>query len=107
MGREIERVDYHEMGDIQLTHRIADKLNEHYPGHLWAVHLNDEKLGGVVIIRNLAISGKYGYVLKLERIYADPSLRCVMRAGGEMLERSKMNLSKWNGEFPAFTEGII
>jgi hypothetical protein len=108
MEQEIHSVDCHELGDIWLTKRIADKLNDHYPGHLWAVHLNDESLGGVVVIRNMALSGKYGFVLKLKRIYADPSLKCVMQAGGEMLERANMSRSSnWNNEFPDNIEGII
>lgn len=107
MEQIIHGVEYHELGDIVLTKRIADTLNDHYPGHLWAVHLNDESLGGIVVIRNMAISGQYGYILKLCRIYADPELKCVMRAGGEMLERAKMNRSEWNTEFPEHTEGIV
>jgi len=106
VSTNIHTVEGHELGDVALVKRCADRLNEHYPGHLWAVHLNDESLGGVVIIRNLAVSGIYGYVLKLSRIYADPGLKCVVKAGGEILERAKMARGWWGGEYPKHVEGL-
>lgn len=106
VDQTIHGVEGHELGDIELAQRVADKLNEHYPCHLWAVHLNDESLGGVVIIRNMAVSFRYGYVLKLNRIYADPSLKCVIEAGGEILERAKMKRSFWDGQYPKLVDGM-
>ncbi len=91
--------------DMMLCGRVADKLNNHYPGHLWATHLNSDKLGGILVIRNMAQSTRYGYVLHLSTIYADPDLKCVMRAGGEMLERAKMS-HEWDGEMAQHVEGI-
>lgn len=103
---QISGVEGHELGDVKLAQRCADKLNEHYPDHLWAVHINDEDLGGVLIIRNLAVSFKYGYVLKLSRIYADPNLYCVVTAGGEVLERSKMIRGRWDGQEATHIDGV-
>jgi len=106
MDKKIEGVPGHPLGDVVLAKAIAEKLDAHYPGHLWAVHLNDESLGGVAIIRNLAISFMYGYVLKLSSIYADPSLSCVVTAGGEILERATMARGPWDGQYPAGADGV-
>lgn len=106
MGHEIMPVPGHELADVALAVRAADKLNEQYPGHLWAVHLNDEQLGGVMVIRNLAVSFRYGYVIKLSRVYADPDLGCVMRAGGEILERAGMQRGWWDGNNAVRIDGI-
>jgi len=105
-GYEIKPVEGHELADIALAKRCADALNEHYPGHLWAVHLNDEEMGGILIIRNLAVSFQYGYVLHLSTIHADPNLKCVMRAGGEILERASMIRGRWDGEDAKYIEGV-
>jgi len=103
---KIEPVEGHPLGDVLLAKRCAEALNRHYPGHLWAVHINDEALGGVLVIRNLAVSFRYGYVLKLDRVYNDPNLTCVMRAGGEILERARMSRGWWDGEYATHVEGI-
>lgn len=74
--------------DFQWSKMIAEKLHEHYPGHLWAVRANSAKLGGVVEIKNMAITNVEGYLLLLSEVYADPSMKCIVRAGGELLERA-------------------
>ena len=103
---EIQAVSGHELADVTLAMRAADKLNEQYPGHLWCVHLDDEERGGMMVIRNLAVSFAYGYRLKLSRVYADPDLKCVMRAGGEILERAGMKRGWWNGQDAVRVEGM-
>lgn len=91
--------------DLALCGMAADKLNDHYPNHLWAVHLNSDKTGGVMIIRNLAMSTKYGYVLHLKNLHNDPDLKRVMMAGGEILERGKLG-HKGNGQIAKYVDGI-
>ena len=71
-----------------LVKRVAETLHKHYPGHLWAVNIDEE--GGVVTVMNLALSGKWGFLLKLRVVQEDPDLKCVMRAGGELLERYRL-----------------
>lgn len=73
------------LDDMALATRAGEMLNKHYPGWLWAVNVNSE--GGVMDIKNLQISSKYGFRLFLSQVYQDPNLKCVMRAGGEFLER--------------------
>lgn len=66
----------------QLTaKRVGEKLEQKYPGWLWAVHVMD----GVVSIKSLRVSGLYGYVLHEDQI--DNDGRAVVHAGGEILER--------------------
>ena len=97
----------HELDEVDLAKRCADKLNQQYPGHPWAVHINSEQLGGVLEIKNFAVSFRYGYVLKLERVYQDPSLKCVVRAGGEILERAGMIRGRWNGQDAEHIDGVL
>lgn len=91
MEAELIGVPHHPacLDDVMTARKCAEALNRHYPGHLWAVHVDSD--GGMVFIRNLLISTVYGYRLHLSRVNGDPDLSCVMRAGGEILERGRMN----------------
>lgn len=95
--------------DFVTAKNIAETLHRHYPGHLWAVTCEGKK--GIATIRNLMFSADWGYILKLKTIFGDPQLRCVVRAGGEMLEsyqqrRGRMDhdsvdaLPRMNNGFP-------
>lgn len=72
--------------DVVLAKNAAAVLDKHYPGHLWGINVNGET--GVMQVFNLALSGRWGFILKLDKI--DPELRAVMRAGGELLERYRL-----------------
>jgi hypothetical protein len=93
----IETVPYHELADIQLVARAQDTLSKHFPNYTWIVGLNDEDLGGTMTIMNLEVNEcilgcpNWGYVLKLSRVYSDPDLKCVMRAGGAILESANIS----------------
>lgn len=93
-----------ELDDMLLAERIMETLGNHYPGHLWAVHVNSE--GGVVIIKNYRISFAYGMVLHLRNVYLDPSLKRVIRMAGELLERANMKRGQATGEFADKLEGV-
>ena len=69
---------------MDLAKKVAEHLHKHYPGHLWAVTVRD----GLCVVKNLNISSQYGYALYTTTIDADPALKCVMKAGGEILERA-------------------
>jgi hypothetical protein len=90
--------------DEILAKRAADLLNKHYPGHLWAVNVNADEKGGVMIIKNFSISYRYGYTLHLTKL--DAKLRKVLMAGGEILERARMARASWNGQGPRFIDGV-
>lgn len=70
---------------VILVKDAADILERNYPGWLWAVQ-PDEK-GGVINIFSFRLSGQWGYTLHTSRLQADPTMRDVVRAGGELLER--------------------
>lgn len=75
-----------EADDQAFSKRIAEKLMEHYPGHLWATAV--DRLRGVVHIQALNIITTHGSKLKLTDLYSDPGLRIVVKEGGEILERA-------------------
>lgn len=73
--------------ELVFAKEAAEALHTHYPGHLWAVSVN----GGMLDIRNLMLSEKYGYRLRIPATYSmsDFKQRALM-AGGEILERFKV-----------------
>jgi hypothetical protein len=76
--------DAKEMGTAKT---VAETLHAHYPGHLWMVMCRD----GLIVIKNLHISHRYGMVMKQSDMYSAAELqRQVIRNGGEFLERAKL-----------------
>jgi hypothetical protein len=73
---------------IILAKDGMDMLQKHYPGHLWAVQINE--CGHVLYVFNHALHSRWGYVLRTVEVEHDPSRRCFLRAGGEILERFGM-----------------
>ena len=90
--------------DEILAKRAADMLNQHYPNYLWAVNVNSTPSGGVMIIKNFSVSYRYGYVLHTEKL--DNKLKKVMRAGGDILERAKLNRGRWLEEELKHIDGV-
>lgn len=75
--------------DLTMAKHMADTLHQHYPGHLWAVTCDGTT--GIATIRNLMLSGDWGFVLKLPAIYsASEWNKRVIMAGGEVLERYRI-----------------
>ena len=76
--------------DMALAKDYADALNTAYPGHLWAISVQGAQ--GIATIHNLMLSGKYGYLLHLNKRYsASEARKAVVMAGGEILERFKVS----------------
>jgi hypothetical protein len=72
--------------EMVMARTVAEALNKHYPGHLWAVAVEDARL----IIKNLYLSGEWGFVIIIPEIYSISSLeKQAINAGGELLERYK------------------
>lgn len=92
-----------EAADIALAKDMADLLQRHYPNHLWAVNVNSD--GGVADIKAINISSIYGYRLFLSKVYQDPTLRCVIKAGGEILERAHKARKGNDLQAPTILEG--
>lgn len=75
-----------DVNDLVMSRHMADTLHRAYPGHLWAVTCDGWK--GIATVRNLRLSGTWGFVLKLPAIYSASEWdRRVLMAGGEILER--------------------
>lgn len=84
------------INDFVTARNMAETLQRHYTGHLWAVTCQGEQ--GIATVRNLNLSGNWGYILKLKDLYGDPGMKCVIRAGGEILERYRLSRSRVNHE---------
>ena len=83
--------------DLIFAKEMAETLHAAYPGHLWAVQVDGVQ--GVATIRHLALSGQYGYVLRLPLIYSMSQFKTkVLHAGGEMLERFKLARGRYNDD---------
>ena len=95
-----------EAADKELAMQAMQVLSKHYPGHLWAVHVNSEDQGGVMVIKNYRVSFMYGYILYLSTVYADPKLKCVIKAGGEILERANMKRGLSERENATVVDGV-
>jgi len=74
---------------------MAELLYKHYPDHLWAVTVESDQ--GIATVRNLRLSGNWGFILKLRDVVSHKELkRRVLLAGGELLERYKLSRGKFN-----------
>jgi hypothetical protein len=75
--------------DLLLQRDLEVVLHRHYPGHFWHVDVNIRQ--GFINIKNLFLSGMYGFRIDLRGIFSASEVeRDVMIAGGELLERYKM-----------------
>jgi hypothetical protein len=68
-----------------LAKGCAEILERHYPGWLWTI-IPDVKQG-IIDITSQLLNTKWVYTLHIRVIQNDPTLRDVLRAGGEILER--------------------
>lgn len=81
--------------DIVMAKTMAEALHAAYPGHLWAVTCDGKT--GMADIRNLALSGNWGFRLRLPDVYsASAFLKDVKMAGGEILERYNLSRGRLN-----------
>ena len=83
--------------DILTARTMAEALHAAYPGHFWAVSCDGKT--GMADVRNLALSGNWGFRIKLSGIYsASQFKKDVVKAGGEILERFKLNRGRLNDD---------
>lgn len=94
----------HTACDEILAKNASELLNKHYPGHLWAVNVNSDEKGGVMIIKNFSVSYRYGYTLHLNKL--DNKLNKVIKAGGEILERAGIVRGFSRGVLPKSIDGV-
>ncbi len=80
--------------DMVMAKEMADALHTAYPGHLWAVTCDGKS--GMADVRNLFLSGQWGFRLHLKAIYSGSEFkREVLRAGGELLERYRLSRGRF------------
>lgn len=81
--------------DYVMAKNMAEALHRVYPNQLWAVTCEGKK--GIATIRNMYLSGNYGFVLRLPTIYSGSDFeRRVIMAGGEILERYRLKRGKFD-----------
>lgn len=81
--------------DYLMAKQIAETLHSHYPGQRWAVTCDSRT--GLITIRNLWLSGTYGYILKIAHVSTASLLAdTVKHAGGEIMERFGMARGRFN-----------
>jgi len=84
--------------DYMKSVQMGELLNKHYPGYQWAV--NADHFHGIATIRNMSLSGQYGFTIKLDDQFSASDFdRQVMLAGGEILERYKLDSGKINDKY--------
>lgn len=108
---EFQQVGHFDVADdLGLAARITDVLAKHYPGYLWGVLFNED--GGVLHIINETVQDPirtnrlYAYTLRIDRCKADPDLKCIVRAGGEYLERANLSRNRYTGDVPVYIDGV-
>lgn len=75
--------------DLGKSKDIGEALNQHYPGHLWAVRVQSKQ--GICTIHNMALSDQWGYIIHLDKVYSASHLaQRAIEGGGEILERFKL-----------------
>jgi len=92
ISKEVFSENKIEISDQLLATDISRKLDQHYPGHLWAV--NVDSIGGVVTIKNFAVSFTHGYLVKIKEVQDDPTRKACIMGAGEILERAHMRVGK-------------
>ena len=76
--------------DVLMSKEMAEALHLAYPGHLWAVTCDGTI--GFADVRNMLLSGNWGFRIKLDEIYSGSQFRKkVIMAGGELLERYRLS----------------
>lgn len=88
MDSEIELA----LRERELSAHCVTELEKFYPKQLWTA----EAKSGVVIIRNLALHGQWGFVVHQTNL--NDLSKTMMRRGGELLERFRISRTAKLGE---------
>ena len=102
---DIQIVEHTPDAESEQMHLIAklsaQKLNDHYPNHLWAVGWAP---GMTLVIKHMLGDAKYGYTVDAAKAATISELeRAVVMGGGELLERLGFDRKKWDGSMPGKT----
>jgi len=110
-GMEIEKDPLHGTVDVRLVAEALHKLVTHYPGYTWRVAVDDRPTVGMLDVYNEDVNDvlgnqQYGYRIHLSTAYSDPNLKCVIMAGGEILERALLPRGWSKGDIPKSIDGV-
>lgn len=86
----------HEAAELALARELAELLDKHFPGYLWAVNVTLH--GGMATVQSLALSGEWGCYVPLARILNDPQRKYLIQCGGELLERYRVHRGRMDAE---------
>lgn len=86
----------HHIKEMHWAERIAECLEKHYPGYMWAV--NVDLHGGMATIQSLRLSGEWGCYVKMSTVEGDPYLTKIKQFGGEILERYRVSRGGANAD---------
>jgi hypothetical protein len=75
--------------DTTTRDNLLDALDRAYPAFNGYWRADVDPIGGVVQITNMLLSGKWGFLMHLNKI--DPEGKKVVRNAGELLERFRVS----------------
>lgn len=78
--------------DVALAKSIGEHLEKHYKGHFFRVTV--ESAHGIARISHPLLPVGWAYTIKLHDLFSDPGMKCVTKAGGELLERFYLRRGK-------------
>lgn len=70
---------------VVLHNNMIKALRSAYPKWADFWHITIDTRGGIIQVRNLKLSGDFGFILHIEKI--DPEMRRVREMAGELFER--------------------
>lgn len=84
-----------DLKDLAVAKQVSAVLQDHYPNYNWRVEADTRKK--MITVQNMDLSGKWGFVLHMMKIFSVSDLnKKVMRAGGELLERFRLSRLGFN-----------
>jgi hypothetical protein len=79
------RPDFLKHADKALMLWAKRVIDQHYPGHFWRIEADHAQ--GILKLQIPAFMGINWYVVPIDHLKTDPSMRAVVRGCGEILER--------------------
>ena len=81
--------------NLMMAKELGEYLASAYPNHSWHVRID----GGIVVVKNMAVSGTIGMVRHFKDIAHDAKTRKhdILIAAGELLERARLR-REYGGE---------
>jgi hypothetical protein len=100
---DIESLAQYAPRDLETAAAMHGVLQQHYPGHTWATsadHATGMANVRLLYLDTLGVNARYGFQLHIAQLKSDPTMRAVIRAGGELLERFRLRRGPANDDTP-------